>query len=229
MNYFAHGLLHIDRPYFLAGTCAPDWLSAIDRGVRLRTRSAAPHVEDDDPCVGEFARGVLQHLSDDDWFHGSRGFAEVTGELAAAFRTSIGADHPTPCSFLGHIVTEMLLDAELIRRFPETLDAYYRALEGIDPERIERAVNQCAARGRTDRLQEFIPLFLRERFLADYVQPGGLWMRLNQVLLRVRLTPLPESGRGALTEGRRLVAARFEDLLPRERFAPPAETPARDG
>lgn len=220
MNYLAHGIRFLDRPYFLAGTCAPDWLSAMDRSVRLRVKSAAPFIDDPDPNVAEFARGVLQHLSDDDWFHGTRGFAEVTGELAGEFRRVIGPEHPTPCSFLGHIVAEMLLDAELIRRHPETLDAYYDALTGIDPTFVESSINRCAARGQTERAREFIPLFIEERFLADYVETAGLAWRLNQVLKRVKLTPLSEAAHAALEAGRSLVRRRFEELLPPERFMP---------
>ena len=36
MNYLAHGFRFTDEPYFLAGTAAPDWLSVIDRKMRLR-------------------------------------------------------------------------------------------------------------------------------------------------------------------------------------------------
>jgi hypothetical protein len=218
MNYFAHGMRFLDRPYFLAGTAAPDLLSAIDRGVRLRTRTAEPVTGDDDPRVADFARGVMQHLADDDWFHCTRGFAETTGELASAFRRIIGAEHPTPASFLGHIVIEMLLDAELIRRHPELLDAYYEAFSAVDPAVLQDAANRCAARGRTDRLIEFVPLFLRERFLADYPETPGLMRRLNQVLKRVKLTPLPEESVAALEFGRELVVRRFHDLLPPEQF-----------
>src|SRR3984957_18435669 len=38
MNYFAHGIRFVDRPWFLAGTALPDWLSVIDRRVRLRPK-----------------------------------------------------------------------------------------------------------------------------------------------------------------------------------------------
>lgn len=218
MNYLAHGIRFLGRPYFLAGTCAPDWLSAMDRSVRLRTKSAAPFMEDADLQLAEFARGVVQHLEDDDWFHGTRGFAEVTGDLAAAFRRAIGSDHPTPCNFLGHIVMEMLLDAELVRRNPGVLNGYYEALSAVDPGVVEDSINRCAARGQTTRAREFIPLFIAERFLADYIETSGLAYRLNQVLRRVKLIPLPESAASAIEVGRQLVHDRFEDLLPAPRF-----------
>ena len=31
MNYFAHALPFLDRPYFVAGTAVPDWLTVADR------------------------------------------------------------------------------------------------------------------------------------------------------------------------------------------------------
>jgi hypothetical protein len=224
MNYFAHGMRFLDRPYFLAGTCAPDWLSAFDRNVRLRTKSAAPVAEGADPIQAEFARGVMQHLADDDWFHGTRAFAEVTGEMAVAYRSVIGADHPTPCSFLGHIVTEMLMDTLLIESNPGALDRYYEALAGIDPLVTETAVNACAARGQTTELRNVIPMFLSERFLADYLDPVSLSIRLNQVLRRVRLTPLPEDAVKVLRLGRQLVSRRLGDLLPPDLFPPSIES-----
>ena len=44
MNYFAHGHRFVDDPYFLAGTAVPDWLSVVDRKVRVRAaqRDASP-------------------------------------------------------------------------------------------------------------------------------------------------------------------------------------------
>ncbi len=46
MNYLAHGWRYTDEPYVLAGTAAPDWLSVIDRKIRLRSRTAAEVVAD---------------------------------------------------------------------------------------------------------------------------------------------------------------------------------------
>ncbi|QDT52038.1 hypothetical protein Pan44_00450 [Caulifigura coniformis] len=219
MNYLAHALRFLDRPYYVAGACLPDLLSVADRGVRLRSRRVEPMI----PLAGvdeaELYRGVLQHLHDDDWFHATRGFAEVTGDIAVLFRKAIGTEHPTPCSFLGHIVMEMLLDSVLIERHPDALDRFYAAMEEVDPQRIQAAVNQCA-RQPTERLAPLLPQFNAERFLFDYASAEGLAYRLNQVLRRVRLTPLDETAIGAITSARDVVEAKIDQLLPPSLFVP---------
>jgi len=219
MNYLAHALRFLDRPWFVIGACLPDLLSVADRSVRLRSRRVIPVLENADREDVEIYHGVLQHLYDDDWFHATRGFAEATGEISVLFRQAIGADHPTPCSFLGHIVMEMLLDSVLIEQHPEALPRFYAAMDAIEPLKVQQAVNQCA-RQPTERLALLIPRFIAERFLFDYQTPQGLAYRLNQVLKRVKLTPLDRHAVDAITAGRRVVSERLEDLLPPELFVP---------
>ncbi len=219
MNYFAHAVRFLDGdPYFLAGTATPDWMAVADRPVRVRARLALPVAEQDpEERTRQVALGALQHLHDDAWFHATRGFAEVTGTLARRFREHFGPDDAMRCGFLGHIVTELLLDAALIERQPALLDRYYQRLREVDPEGVQGAVNRMA-RGRTCRLSLFIPLFLRERFLFDYLEDRTLLARLNRVLQRVQLPPLPDTAAELFPDARCLVRARVGDLLPAAHF-----------
>jgi hypothetical protein len=217
MNYLAHAVRFLERPWFVAGTAAPDWLSAADRRVRLRPKHVEPWRDDADPRLAELAAGVCQHLHDDGWFHATRGFAEVTAELAQMFRQAIGSGDGFRCGFLGHIVTEMLIDAVLIDEAPERLTEYYAALDTVEPELVEQSVNRMSA-VPTERLAVFVRLFQRERILFDYRQSSRLWVRLNQVLRRVKLMPLPDTAIRVLDDGRQLIRERLPDLLPAEHF-----------
>ena len=49
-------------------------------------------------------------------------------------------------SFLGHILVEILLDAVLIAELAGRLDAYYEALQSVDPQLVGDVVNQLANR-----------------------------------------------------------------------------------
>lgn len=218
MNYFAHGLRFLDRPYFVAGTAVPDWLSVVDRRVRMRSRRVEPVAAGDERIAAEVAAGVLQHLHDDQWFHSTRGFAEVTGQMTRLFREAIGPDDGFRPSFLGHIVTELLMDGVLIEQHPGRLDAYYAALAEVDPTLVQTAVNSMARDG-TPLLAPFIGLFQREQILRDYAGEERLLFRLNQVMRRIKLKPLADDIRNVLREGRVIVRERLDDLLPPEHFA----------
>ena len=127
MNYFAHALPFLDEPYLVAGTAVPDWLTVVDRKLRVRRRHAEPFTEATDPPLAAVARGLIQHFRDDLHFHETRAFAETTLELSAAARRAAGDDPGFRPSFLGHLLVEVLLDASLAVRHPEEVERYYRA------------------------------------------------------------------------------------------------------
>ena len=218
MNYFAHGLGFLDRPHFVAGTAVPDWLSVVDRGVRLRTKQVAPHADDSGNVQAEVAAGVLQHLEDDLWFHRTRGFAETTALVTDLFRRVLGENSPYRHSFLGHICVELVLDGVLTERYSNQLEQYYDALAAVDPAAVQQAVN-CMAKHATSRLAEFIPFFSQEQILRDYSCPSRLWVRLNQVMRRIKLEQLPEDVIDVLTGTQRVVRDRVSQLLPDRYFS----------
>ncbi|MFG0334182.1 MAG: hypothetical protein ACF8TS_12525 [Maioricimonas sp. JB049] len=217
VNYFAHGLPYLEQPYVLAGTAVPDWLSVVDRRARVRARTVAPHADPSGAEDAQLAAGILQHLDDDQWFHGTRGFVEVTGAMTREFRQVLGPGDGMRCSFLGHIVTELLLDRVLIEQHPGVLDRYYAVLSEVEPTFVQASVNRWA-RQPTRQLDPFIPLFLAERFLDDYRHTERLLRRLNQVMRRVKLPSLPRDVLPVLENGFGLVSDRQADLLPPERY-----------
>jgi len=212
MNYFAHGRFFLDDPYFLAGTAVPDWLSVVDRGMRAKSKSAQLYLDHEDTRVAALAAGIVRHHHDDRWFHRTRAFAELSLQFTEAVRSVLPGDNGFRPSFLGHILVELLLDAELIAEAPEQLDAYYAALEQIDVPLVADAINAMATR-QSDRLADLIPVFCSHRFLYDYVDDGKLLWRLNHVMRRVKLPPLPDEFLDILPEARQNVRGRRRELL----------------
>jgi hypothetical protein len=212
MNYFAHGLPWIDEPYVLAGTAIPDWLSVVDRKVRVRSRQAAPFVDSADRPVAQLAQGVVQHHRDDALFHESQAFAELLLQFCRDLRQTLPADDGFRPYFLGHILVELLLDAELIAARQADLSRYYQAFDELDAQRLADAVVTIAGRP-IPNLATFIALFLDERFLWDYLDDAKLLKRLNQVMRRVGLPTLPAQLIDFLPEARRAVSRRSGELL----------------
>ncbi|MFV2066169.1 MAG: hypothetical protein ACC645_04260 [Pirellulales bacterium] len=205
----------MDDPYFLAGTAVPDWLNSVDRRVRARSRRAVPLTEDVDPRVAALARGVVRHHQDDRWFHESAAFLELSFELTRRVREALPTDDGFRPSFLGHILVELLLDAELIAEKPALLEAYYRAVTQVDPRLVSAVVGRIATRPAKD-LDRLIPRFVQEGFLRDYVDDARLWMRLNQVMRRVRLPALPATFVSVVADARIRVRAQKNELLTRQ-------------
>jgi hypothetical protein len=212
MNYFAHALPFLERPYFLAGTGVPDWLVVADRRVRIRSKHAEAFRHDARPWVADVAGGVLQHLGDDARFHETRAFAETSLALTVCIRDRLGSDSSLRPAFLGHVLVELLLDAALIGEESAKLDAYYQALDLVDAARVETAVNAMAPHP-TERLAVLIHHFRQERILWNYLEDDKLLSRLNQIMQRVTLPLLPDEFMALLPAARSLVAARKGDLL----------------
>jgi hypothetical protein len=212
MNYLTHGWPFLDDPYFLAGTAVPDWLSVADRPVRARAKQAAVFCDHDDPHIAAVARGIVQHHDDDRWFHQTRAFAELSLEFAARIRRHFKGDEGSRPWFLGHILVEILLDAALLESDPKRVEHYYAALDRIDANIVQTAVNRIAPQA-TDRLAGFVSLFCSERFLWDYADNAKLCTRLDQVMRRVGLSRLPQSIIELLPPMRIAVSDRKSSLL----------------
>jgi len=224
VNYFAHAIRFLDRPWFMAGTAIPDWLNVVDRKCRVRRKNVLAGLPELSGVERDVALGIVQHLDDDQWFHVTPAFFECTNDLAVAFRSHLGPDDAWHCGFLGHIVLELLLDAELIRRNPDLLEQYYTAFQAIDPRMVADVVSRLATIPAPG-LSQLIPLYVEERFLADYLDDRRLLHRLNQVMRRVKLPALPGSTVDVLAWSRELVAVQSPQLLPENHFLPAGALP----
>jgi len=212
MNYFAHGRFYTSDPYFLAGTAVPDWLNVVDRKIRVRARNAEQVATESDETTAAVAQGIVQHHRDDAWFHRTRAFTELSLKFTGDLRDFFGSEEGMRCHFLGHILVEILLDSQLIEQDPMRLEAYYTALKRVNGSVVSRVVTQISGRS-ANRLAWLLPRFIQERFLWDYPQDDTLMVRLNQVMRRVRLSPLPEGFRDLLPSMRCVVGSRVESLL----------------
>lgn len=193
MNCFSHAYRFLDRdPHFVVGTCVPDWLSMVARKTRAREKSAARFTEDSTHDLAQFAAGIVRHHRDDYWFHERREFVETNLQFAIELRELLGADAGFRPHLAGHILIEMLLDAFLTERDPTQLDRYYELVEAVQPAFIQDSINQMAGIP-TDRIESFMPRYLKEAYLYDYVDDGKTRYRLNRVLRAVKLAELPES------------------------------------
>lgn len=210
MNYLAHSLRFLDDPWSLAGACLPDWLRVIDRRARvhLPALDAVPPIDDIDQRLD---RGVRAHHDDDLRFHTHLHFSTLTDETVRALRT-LTPDPRFRASTVGHILVEMLLDAALLERVPDSGARFYAALATLDGERIA-----TFARARTARPLELMgPLlerFTMARFIFGYRDDTGVQRAMNGVLGRTGLPHVPDGFTDVVREARPRVADAVDLLV----------------
>jgi hypothetical protein len=190
MNFLCHAIPYLDDPLVAIGTAVPDWLSATDRKIRARERLALAALESADRPTRQIAQGILHHIRDDRWFHTTAAFVETNLELAVALRERLPGDAGFRPMFVSHVTIEVLLDAFWIRDHPALAREYYAVIGQVPAQSVQRSVNAITGRP-TDRLAATIERFAEARFLYDYLDPERLLWRLNQVMRRVGLEPLP--------------------------------------
>lgn len=203
---------YLNDPLLAVSTGVPDWLSVVDRKIRARGKLARQFVDSDDRELHLVASGVIRHIEDDRWFHGTEAFVETNMRLAVELRDLLPDDAGFRPTFVGHILIEMLLDAFWIRDDPAIGERYYQAIRSIPAATIQRCVNAITGRP-TDQLAGVIERFIEVRFLYDYLNHDRLLFRLNQVMKRVGLTLLPDEIRDWLPEAEKLVESQRRRLL----------------
>jgi len=216
VNYFAHAHPHLDNPqvnaYFLAGLATPDWLGVAARRTKCRTKHTEPFFDDADPRIAALAHGVARHHADDGWFHVTRAFTELSLAFSKQIRESLDDQVNLRPWFLGHIMVELLLDAQLIADAPARLDDYYHRIAQVDPQLVAASIERMSGRS-VGRLAEFVERFPEVRFLADYADDQRLLFRVNQVMHRVGLPKLPTEFTELLPAFRSQIAEGASELM----------------
>ena len=214
MNCFSHAFRFLDRdPYFIVGTCLPDWLSACDRKCRVREKHAVKFVDHDDPIVSTIAKGIVRHHQDDDWFHKSPHFNKLILDFAVELRDLHGNERTMRPSLVGHIVVELFLDAYLNAKFPGRLEYFYEQVKTVDGKQIQDAINLFATKP-TNKLVDEIARFIKERYLFDYDTDEGVIYRINKVFKRIKLNPLGDEMLEWMPSARERVYKGVSELLP---------------
>lgn len=214
MNYLSHQFVartvrpEPDAPaLFFAGNLLPDLL-AVSGDARVRDVSG---------YYGVLAEGVALHLRTDRQFHGLAAFHAVQESANQLLLSAPWETPPRRRFFLAHVMTELALDAELLRQDPGLPGDLYgtlsEALQAGLVEETERLV-----RRPVPNLGRSIERFLGSRFLYEYATADGLASALARVSARAGVPNFADP-RDVATLSRvfgdfsTLLAPRTEELL----------------
>jgi hypothetical protein len=155
---------------------------------------------------------VVRHMHDDAGFHASESFQATVRDVAALLGP-VRAVHPQlRPRFVGHVLTEVLLDAELLRADPTLTERYYTALRTLEPKEVEHVaarLTPAAPRG----LARLVTGFVDARVVEEYAYDECVARRLDQTFARVRQPAIGPALLPLLPQARALVAERAASLL----------------
>ena len=166
-------------PAYVLGTALPDLLPQAERRVRLRPERLLSETE----AQAALRAGVLVHLATDAAFHKTSAFAAAQAEISQLLADAGFAGMRVRRFFVAHVLTEIALDAALLRADLSIADRFYDAFSAADFE-----MTQCWTELVTGRplpgLTSVLTRFGEFQYLREYVTDAGVATGLSNVCRR---------------------------------------------
>lgn len=191
MNFLAHHVLAVrflvppdPSPPYVVGSALPDLLPLAAERVRLRLtlveRQPAPTPED-----AALRAGILVHLATDAAFHKTRAFAQAQAEAGRILDKAAFEGIRVRRFFLAHVLTELALDAVLLRSDATVADDFYEAFAGAGQAQVTRWTEGAVGRPLPG-LPAVLTRFARSRYLYSYAEDEGVATGLSRLCARAR-------------------------------------------
>jgi len=189
VNYLAH--FHIATqlltptlplPEYVVGAALPDLLPLAERRVRLRPAQVAS-AETDTRFEAALAAGVLAHLVTDAAFHKTAAFASAQAEVSRLLAEAAFVGMRIRRFFVAHVLTEIALDAAMLRAELFLADRFYDAFAAADFELTRHWTESVTQRPVPD-LTFVLARFQKFQYLREYAGDGGVATGLSNVCRR---------------------------------------------
>ncbi len=166
--------------------------------------------------MAALAAGVRAHLATDAAFHKTAAFAGAQAEVGTLLGDAGFVGIRVRRFFVAHVLTELALDAVLLRADPALGEQFYMAFAEADFDAVTRWAESETGRP-LPHLPEVLARFAASRYLMSYATDAGVATGLSRTCQRarqdgfeaenfMRLVPVVREAIG-------LVAARAEALL----------------
>ena len=189
MNFFAHFAVATQfltpkepLPAYVLGTALPDLVPLAERRVRLR-----PAQLERTPLQSAFeaalSAGVSVHLMADSAFHKSAAFRETQAEVSGLLAEAVFDGIRVRRFFAAHVLTELALDAVLLRAEPALADEFYAAFIGADFGGVTRWAEEITGKPLPS-LPMVLTRFAEFQYLRSYAEDDGVATGFSNVCRR---------------------------------------------
>ena len=179
MNFLAHYVIATRylKPFaptsaYVVGTALPDLLPLAAERVRLRPaqlEQVTPRTE----FEAALGAGVLVHLATDAAFHKTAAFADAQAEVSRLLAEAAFEGIRVRRFFAAHVLTEMVLDAVLLRSEPTLANEFYAVFSVAEGAAVMHWAEAVTGRP-LPILPEVLGRFVRSGYLRGYAEDGGV-------------------------------------------------------
>ena len=188
MNFLAHyeiaaQILTPKQPFsaYALGTALPDLLPLAESRVRLRPARVAAQRRTEFGAA--LAAGVSVHLATDSAFHKTAAFAEAQAEVSALLAKAAFERMRVRRFFVAHVLTEMVLDAALLRADPARADRFYEAFAAGDFDLTAQWTEEVTGKALPN-LAYVLKRFAQAQYLRQYAKDDGVATGLSNLCRR---------------------------------------------
>ncbi len=186
MNYLSHFFID-EKPgshYYNVALILPDitksWIKKFDPAFLPQPLSA---------IQSDLINGCFKHYESDKLFHASAFFEKYQYLINERLKAAGLSDDVNRKWFIAHILTELLIDRQIVKTDPARVDGFYESLTGID----DRELDSFLRFQGMDNPQDFFTFlghFRNARYIYYYADNNKFLYSLGRIMMRVGIKEL---------------------------------------
>lgn len=196
MNYLSHFYVdHIpDNHYYNAALILPD---ITKRWVKT-FKQPAPSSQFSESQF-QLLAGCLKHYRSDQQFHASSFFEHYQDTINRALKKVPFSNAVHRKWFIAHILTELLIDRQLVNLHPTVVDAFYHSLSEVKMEELLPFLTFYGMAETADFVT-FFNHFREVKYIYYYADNNKFLYSLNRIMMRVGIAELNATDSGLLLD-----------------------------
>ncbi len=176
-----------NNPYYNFGLVFPDLL-----GVTNRKWKPLKFAESHEIKQLAWQMGCKKHLATDGIFHHLASFHANVVFIRKKFEENELIPDNIRLFFVAHILYELMLDRLVLINDPNCADNFYKDLNSIEDEEIEKLFKQNNIEG-LPQFFNFFERFKEYQYVYNYIDDERLFFALNRILTRARQSNFVEN------------------------------------
>lgn len=188
MNYLSHFFIDSkpEAHYYNAALILPDitkaWIKKFDPAMLPNPPSQ---------IQSELLQGALQHYHSDKLFHTSAFFEKYQSLINNELKNIPLSDDVNRKWFIAHVLTELLIDRQIVKFHKTCVDDFYNSLNFIDDRELGLFLGYFGMDDPGEFLK-FLNHFRNARYIYYYADNNKFLYSLGRIMMRVGIKELGE-------------------------------------